>query len=69
MIKKSLRKDMTNFLQILNKLLSKKKRQINKSKQKPSIEGNSLKKTIIKNLDSINKKKLSVSVLKSKNQI
>ena len=34
MIKRGLKEDMTDFLQILNKLSSKKRRQINKSKRK-----------------------------------
>ena len=42
-IKKSSIKDMTNFLQMSNKLLSKKRRQNNKSKQKTSMRETSSK--------------------------
>ena len=38
MIKKGLKKNMINFLQMSNKLFSKKKRQINKNKKKISIK-------------------------------
>ena len=37
MIIRGLKEDITNFLQTLNKLSSKKKKQINKSKQKTNI--------------------------------
>ena len=47
MIKKGLKKDMTDFLQTLNKLFSKKKRQINNNKQKANIEEISLKKLLL----------------------
>ena len=40
---------MTNFLQILNKLLSKKKRQINKKKKKTNIKDISSRKVNISN--------------------
>lgn len=55
-IKKGLKKDMTNFLQTPNKLSSKKKKQINKSKQKASLEKISLKKGIINSLHNPKKK-------------
>lgn len=55
MIKKGLKKDMTNFLQTLNKLFNKKKRQINKSKRKTSLGKISLKKAIISSLNSLKK--------------
>ena len=61
-IKKGLKEDMTNFLKILNKLSSKKKRQINKSRQKTNIEETSLKKATISSLDSFDKKELLVSI-------
>ena len=47
MIKKGLKEDMTDFLQTPNKLSSKKRRQINKSKQKASIEESSSRKATI----------------------
>lgn len=53
---------MTNFLQVLNKLFSKKKKQINKSKRKVSIEKTSPRKAIISNLNSFNKEQLLVSI-------
>lgn len=55
MIKKGLKKDITNFLQILNKLFSKKRNQINKSKQKTNIEKIGSKKAIISSFDICNK--------------
>ena len=61
-IKKVSKKVMTNFLQTPNKLSSKKKRQINKSKQKTSITKTSLRKAIISSLDSSNKKKLPILI-------
>ncbi len=60
MIKKSSKKDITDFLQILDKLPSKKRRQINKSKQKASIGETSLRKATINSLDSSDKKELLV---------
>lgn len=63
MIKKSSKEDITDFLQMPNKLLSKKKRQINKSKQKTSKGKTNLGKAIISNLDNSNKKKLSVFIV------
>ena len=46
-IKKGLKEDMNNFLQTTNKIFSKKKRQINKSKRKTSIEETSSKKLLL----------------------
>ena len=73
MIKKGSKKDMINFLQMPNKLSSKKRRQINKSKRKTSIKGTSLRKAIISNLNSSDIKELPVPIsaiktLKSKAQ-
>ena len=51
---------MTDFLQTPDKLSSKKRKQINKSKQKASIGETSLKKATINSLDNSNKKELSV---------
>lgn len=62
MIKRGLKKDMTHFLQTPNKILSKKKRQINKSKQKASLKETNSRKAIISNLNSLNKKELPVSI-------
>ena len=66
MIKIGLKKDMTNFLQTLNKLSSKKKRQINKNKQRASIKKTSLRKTNISSLDNSDKKELSVPIVATK---
>ena len=52
MIKKGSKEDMTNFLQIPNKLSGKKKRQINKRKQKTNIGETSSRKATISSLDS-----------------
>lgn len=60
MIKRGSKKDMTDFLQMPDKLFSKKKRQINKSKQKVSIEEISSRKATINSLDISNKNKLPV---------
>ncbi len=60
MIKKGLKKTMTNFLQMSDKLSSKKKRQINKNKQKTSIGKISSRKATINSLDSSNQKELSI---------
>ena len=57
---------MTNFLQMPNKLFSKKKRQINKSKQKVNIEEISSKKATISSLKSSSKKELLVPILATK---
>ena len=66
MIKKDLKEDMTNFLQMPNKLSNKKKRQINKSKRKASIEETSSRKATISNLKSSNKKELPIPILVTK---
>ena len=47
---------------MLNKLFNKKKKQINKSKQKTSIKKINSRKAIINNLKSSDKKELSVSI-------
>lgn len=56
MIKKGSKEDMTDFLLILNKLSSKKRKQVNKSKQKVSIRKTSLRKTTISSLDNSEQK-------------
>ena len=56
MIKRGSKEDMTNFLQTPNKLSSKKRRQINKSKRKTSIAETNSKKATINSLDSSDKK-------------
>ena len=61
-IKRSSKKDMTNFLQTPNKLFSKKRRQINKSKRKASIEKSSSRKATINSLESSDKKELPVPI-------
>ena len=66
MIKKGLKKDITDFLQMPNKLSSKKKRQINKNKQKVNIGETNSRKAIISNLKNSNKKELPVSILATK---
>ena len=66
MIKKGSKEDMTDFLQIPNKLSGKNRRQINKSKQKIVIGKTSLKKTIISGLDSSDKKELPVTISATK---
>lgn len=63
MIKRGLKADMTDFLQMPNKLPSKKWRQIYKSKQKASIRETNSKKAIISSLNSLDKKKLQVLIL------
>ena len=62
MIKKGSKKDIINFLQTPNKLSSKKRRQINKNKQKTSIEETNLRKAIISSLESSDKKELLVLI-------
>ena len=52
---------MTNFLQMANKFSSKKRREINKSKQKTSIEEKI--KATINSLDSSNKKELLIFIM------
>ena len=66
MIKMGLKENMTDFLQTPNKLSSKKKRQINKSKRKASIEKSSSRKATINSLESFDKKELPVSILTTK---
>ena len=65
-IKRGLKKDKTKFLQTLNKLSSKKKRQINKNKQKTSIEETSSRKVTISSLTSSDKKELPFPISKIK---
>lgn len=62
MIKKGSINDITDFLQMLNKLSGKKRRQININKQNASIEKTSFRKTTIGNLNNPNKKELLVSI-------
>ncbi len=62
MIEKGLKEDMTDFLQMPDKLSSKKRRQINKSKRKASIGETSSRKATMNSLDSSDKKELSVSL-------
>ena len=57
---------MTDFLQTSNKLSSKKRRQINKSKWKASIGETSSRKAIISSLESSDKKELPVPILTTK---
>ena len=66
MIKRDWKKDMIDFLQTPNKLFSKKRRQINKSKRKINIRKNSSKKATISSLNSSDKKELPVSILATK---
>ena len=61
-IKRGSKKDMTDFLQTPNKLSSKKRRQINKSKKKASIEESSSRKATINSLKSSDKKELPVPI-------
>ena len=62
MIKKGSKEDMTDFLQMPNKLCGKKRRQINKSKRKASLGETSSRKAIISSLDSPDKKESLVSI-------
>ena len=62
MIKKGSKEDMTDFLQMPNKLSGKKRRQINKSKRKTSLGETSSRKAIISSLDSLDKKELPVPI-------
>ena len=62
MIKRGSKEDMTDFLQIPNKLSSIKKRQINKSKRKANIGETSSRKATISSLDSSDKKRLLVPI-------
>ena len=65
-IKRDSKKDMTDFLQALNKLFSKKRRQINKSKRKTGIGEINSKKATISSLDSSDKKELPIPILVTK---
>ena len=58
MIKRGLKQDITDFLQMSNKLFSKKRKQINKNKWKIDIRETSSKKATISSLNSFDKKKL-----------
>ncbi len=60
MIKRGSKKDMTNFLQTPDKLPSKKRRQINKSKQKASIGETNARKATLNVLDCSDKNELLV---------
>ena len=62
-IKKGLKENITNFLQTPNKLSNKKRRQINQSNWKASLEKTSFKKAIISSLDSLEKKELPIPIL------
>ena len=66
MIKRDSKKDMNEFLHMLDKLSSKKLKQINKSKQKVSIGEINSTKAIINSLDSLDKKELSVFLVTTK---
>ena len=61
-IKRGSKEDMTDFLQTPNKLSSKKRRQINKSKRKVSIRESSSRKATISRLESFDKKELPVPI-------
>ena len=63
MIKKGSKENMTNFLQTPNRLFSKKRRQINKSKQKTSIEETSSRIATISSFESFDKKELPIPIL------
>lgn len=63
MIKKKLKEDMNDFLQMLYKLLSKKRRQINKTKQKSNVKKTSLRKATISSLNNSVKKELLILIL------
>ena len=62
MIKMGLKEDMTDFLQMPNKLFSKKRKQINKSKGKVNRKKTSSRKTTINSLESSDKKELPVPI-------
>ena len=66
MIKRGSKKDLTDFLQTSNKLSSKKRRQINKSKRKINIRETSSKKTTISSLDRSDKKELPILISATK---
>ena len=61
-IKRGSKEDITDFLQTLNKLSSKKRKQINKSKRNMSIREISSRKVTINSLDSSDKKELPVPI-------
>ena len=65
-IKRGLKQDMTDFLQISNKLFSKKRRQINKSKRKASIGKTNSRKATINNLDKPDKIELPIPLAATK---
>ena len=62
MIKRGSKGDITNFLQTPNKLSSKKRRRINKSKQNANIVETSSRKATINSLESSDKKELPVPI-------
>ena len=62
MIKRGSKENMTDFLLTPNKLSSKKRRQINKSKWKASIGETSSRKATFSSLESSDKKELPVSI-------
>ena len=62
MIKRALKENITDFLQMPNKLSNKNKKQINKSKRKINIGETSSRITIISNLESFDKKELPVFI-------
>ena len=62
MIIRGLKEDITDFLQMPNKLFNKKRKQINKNKRKINIKETSSKKATISSLKSFDKKKLPVSI-------
>ena len=66
MIKRGSKEDMTDFLQTPDKLFSKKRRQINKSKRKASIRETSSRKATISSLNSSDKKELPVPLMEIK---
>ncbi len=66
MIKKGSKKDMTDFLQTPDKLSSKKRRQINKCKQKVNIRETSSRKSTINSFDNSDKKELLVPLAVTK---
>ena len=66
MIKRGSKEDITDFLQTLNKLSSKKKKQINKSKQNKNIKKTSKRKATISSFDSFNKIAMLIPILTTK---
>lgn len=62
MIKRGSKEDVTYFMQTLNKWFGKKRRHINKSKQKAKWEEISSRKAIIIRLNNFDKKELPVSI-------